>query len=393
MKGYPKQDNPANERLACAVLDDPPQLALVVKRTYTIAPDGTCRFANQQLPVHDDVVLHQDADPPKVAAPQWDNDLFISKPMTDVILQGSAYCYHGQTTQTVAELRFADIVRTVAVYGDRRCEWQSNGLPAFTPPKPFETMPLRYENAYGGQDIAALKKYGDPTEESFDFIRPEWQLSTTSPYHYPRNPCGTGYVIEGERDNMDGLRVPNLEWPNDPLTPNRLVVGSTKDWMRGPLPAGFDWYEQAWFPRSAYIGLVPDYHLPEDGVPEVNQGLSIQDLMEPRDLVDQQLHPNFVLGASPGLSTDKVGPKSTFLLVNLSPIKQEYRVQLPSEKPTAVVSLPMRNEVTLNPFLNTVVIRPDENQLITVWSCRGLVQRPYTEPEFDHIPYRITWDG
>lgn len=384
--------HPSHERLTSATLTKPPMLALVIKRTYDITPNGSCRLAEKQYPVHNDVVMYDELDPPQVSAPQWDNDLFALKTLTDVILQGSAHTYGGPVQETTVELNFAHVRRAIKVYGDRRVEWGADGEPRFTPPVKFEEMPLCYDRAYGGQDAIALKRQGDPVEEVFDFVRPEWLFSTTSPYHYPRNPAGTGYVIETDRESIEGIRVPNLEWQGDPLTPKRLGVGTVDAWMGGALPACFDWHEQSWFPRMAYLGEIPEHTIPPNGVPEVVLGLAASDLMEERSILDQQIHPLFVQGASPGLAVKDLKPDEIFTLVNLCPDAPYKKIQLPGEIPSAVVQLPMRGECILKPFLSTVVIQPDDGKVVLVWSCRSEVQRPYGQPEFININYRVTWE-
>jgi len=385
--------SPENEKFACAWTTDPPLLALVVKRTYEFGPDGTCSIAGEQMPVHDDVVLYHEAEPPGVSPPKWDNDLFAFKTRTDIIVQGSAHTYGSPAATTTVELEFAGVQRSITVFGDRRVDKDGSGTRVFTPPEPFEKMPLRYDRAYGGQDLAALERFGDPVEEIFGSVRPEWQLSTTSPYHYPRNPAGKGYLIENDSEDFRRLEVPNLEWPWDPLTPDRLVAGAVTAWPRCPLPAGFDWYEQSWFPRSAYIGIIPEHNVPISGFREIELGLAGPDLIEPRSLIDMQLHPMFVQGASPGLAVNELKADETFRLVNLCPDKPQATVTLPGDIPWAKAQLPMRGEIILRPFLNTVVIRPDDHRVIMVWSCSSEVERPYGEPEFEHIPYELNWSG
>ena len=44
-------------------------------------------------------------------------------------------------------------------------------------------------------------------------------------------------------------QFPNLEDPDDPLTPERLVVGSFERWDEQPMPQGFGWFAKHWQPR------------------------------------------------------------------------------------------------------------------------------------------------
>ena len=98
---------------------------------------------------------------------------------------------------------------------------------------PFTSLPIRYERAYGGRD-----------EHSVADI----------PFHYPRNPMGTGVVL---RDAAmwwtDSL--PNVEDPDDLLTPERVIMEAPERWpLQPPLPAGFGWRQRNWFPRSGAPG-------------------------------------------------------------------------------------------------------------------------------------------
>jgi len=381
----------ANEKLASARLREPPLIALLIKRTYDIDDHGKCHLADEQHPIYEDMIPYEEVPPPRISPPKWDNDLFAFKEMTDVIIQGSAHSYGKLLRETVVRVHFSNISRSIKVYGHRKCVWDRTGHLQFTPPEPFEKIPLRYDCAYGGQDVIALKRYGDPVEETFDFIRPEWKLSTTSPYHYPRNPAGKGFLVEADRESVEAIELPNLEWLEDPITPERLAIGSVKKWPQGPLPAAFDWYEQSWFPRIACLGITPESEVSLKDILEINLGWIPKEVVEKHSCLDQQMHPFFVQGASPGLSIKSLKPNEIFLLENLFPKKPQMVIQLPDEVPEAMIKLPMKGKLDLKPFLNTVAIQSDEGKLIMVWSCRAAVQRPYSPPEFDYIDYQIRW--
>ena len=47
---------------------------------------------------------------------------------------------------------------------------------------------------------------------------------------------------------IDKLTLPNLEDPNDLLTPERLVVGRCLDWEKQPVPQNFGWFPMWWQP-------------------------------------------------------------------------------------------------------------------------------------------------
>ena len=147
-----------------------------------------------------------------------------------------------------------------------------NGDVIFTPPVPVERVPLRSDKAYGGADLAALEKYGDPYEELRPFLSPDLAVPPAEYYTYPRNGCGTGYIFEATVEAVNRLVLPNLEDPLDLLTPKRLLVGQPGLWPRMPIPHALGWLAPTDFPRMAYLGI-PPLHEPFDGpLPEAARG-------------------------------------------------------------------------------------------------------------------------
>lgn len=383
-------NKPAYLRIVCGQESDQFEIVVIVKRTYDIDPDGRCHLADQQEPVHDDAVPHEEVEPPRVSPPRFDNDCFAFKAATDLILQGAAYTYDSSRTQTTVELQVGDVHRAIRVHGDRQCEWV-RGLLQFTAAAAFERMPIRYDRAYGGQDVVALERNGDEICDAFDSVRPEWQLSTTSPYHYPRNPSGVGYLIQADTESTVGLHVPNLEFPFDPITPERLAVKDVDGWMSGPLPACFDWSEQSWFPRIAYLGFVPSHHTPAQAVQEIQQGWATHDLLAQRSIFNFEFRPEFAQGASAGLAIHDFSPTSVVQIRNMFPKQADVAVYLPGEIPQTRVVPKWKDAIPLKPHLGSVVIRPDESQVVMTWSCRGLAERPFGEDELAEMPYECRW--
>lgn len=115
------------------------------------------------------------------------------------------------------------------------------------------------------------------------------------------------------------------------------------------------------------------------------------DLLNAPSIFEQQLHPLFVQGATPGLSVKELRPDETITLVNMFPESPHKTFNLPGEVPHVKVMLPKRKTVRMKPFLSSVVLRPDDNQLVIVWSCRSEVERPYAEPEYPYLPYEVVW--
>jgi hypothetical protein len=94
--------------------------------------------------------------------------------------------------------------KLIRVFGDRHCVYRQGRPPSFTDPIEFTEMEIRYEKSYGGQDLKSVPEL---------------------PFFYPRNHQGTGVAVKNLPEVVDGLPLPNLENPNDLLTPERLVTG------------------------------------------------------------------------------------------------------------------------------------------------------------------------
>ncbi len=82
-------------------------------------------------------------------------------------------------------------------------------------------MPLVYERAFGGVD----QKSKHPERD----------------WYWP-NPVGTGFAVS--RDNLSGVPLPNVEYPDQLIT----------SWNDRPKPAGFGAVAAHWQPRVGLAG-------------------------------------------------------------------------------------------------------------------------------------------
>ena len=174
--------------------------SVIVKRSYTIGEGGAVarRIPGEPLRKSDGYYDHGS---PDFATVEHEHELAACKAATDVVVIGRAWAPVGRPVHAITVgVRVGQREKRLQVTGDRTCRYRSDGPPAFSEPLPFTSMPIRYERAYGGCD-----------ELSFPDI----------PFHYPRNPLGTGVVLRNVRDVVDGLALPNIEDPDDLLTPER----------------------------------------------------------------------------------------------------------------------------------------------------------------------------
>jgi hypothetical protein len=252
-------------------------------------------------------------------------------------------------------------------------------------------MPLRYDRAFGGVDTVALARRGDSLGKAFQTAQPEYAdaLARGTPFHYPRNPAGGGYLMELDQESAGAARVPNLEFPFDPVTPERIAVGDFKAWLRAPLPAGFDWMHPAWFPRLAYIGRVHE-HAPAAGeVPEAAKGWAPREILRLSGGRLMFFDPRFQQGASPGLSIPKLPPDAELLLRNLCPSQAERSIRLPGVLPRVLISVKPSDQRVARTQLNAVVVQPDQDRVILVFAAVCEVARRYGNHEMAAMKWSI----
>jgi Uncharacterized protein conserved in bacteria len=329
-------------------------LSVLVKRTYEIVSGSRCARAEADKKLIPGDLHYGD---PMSSTVKFESDFVPFKLATDVVLHGKAYAQPGQCVTTLtASLAVGRYRKDLLIIGDRVARFNSRRDPIFTDPQPFETMELRYERAYGGVDI-----YSEPKME----------------YVYPRNHLGRGFAVANIQKSVENLPLPNIEDPNDRLTPPRLCVGEFKDWERQPMPQGFGWTLKMWRPRSSYAGV-----LPADRALEQDLRKSYATLVPPaqRKLYEENPLPamdfRFFNGASPGLAVPFLSGDESVELSNLDPQGKSH-FQLPGERPKIgldIVGGLQEPEVVLH----TVMIRMDDRQLDLVW--RGAV--PYPGPDW-----------
>jgi hypothetical protein len=323
-------------------------LSVLVKRTYAVAGDGEVARSAEATPlVQSDVYWDDD---PERCSVRFETDLVPYKPSTDVVVIGTARAPRGAPAYVVdVAVEMAGRRKALRVIGDRRCVHRPSLAPAFTEPEPFAEMPIRYERAYGGKD-----EHSEPGV----------------PFHYPRNPIGRGFALRNVPELVDGLRLPNVEDPDDPIVPERLLLGEKKFWNEAPLPQGLGWYQRNWYPRCSFAGSVPAFAPHDRPMREETLGLVPRDQVA---LARSFRLPSFDVrlnnGASLGLTFDALRGSERVRLENLTP-QGALEFSLPDDRPRIGLDLG-GGETELEPALQTVCIRSDHGELDLVWrgSC------------------------
>jgi uncharacterized protein YjbI with pentapeptide repeats len=182
-------------------------LTVMVKGTFDLVPDhAAVPAAKSDYPLGDQYV---DDDP--TGSLIRASDYAVFKPRADVTLAGTVHPVEPLARR--AEVRFvfgegeARFDRRLVAFGERMLEPRPSG-DVIGRPEPFESLPLRYDHAFGG--------------EGFDL-----------------NPVGTGFSAEPKP-----VRMPRIEDP-------AALVQSRAD---RPTPAGFGPISLAWQPRRGLLG-------------------------------------------------------------------------------------------------------------------------------------------
>lgn len=193
---------------------------VVVKATYDIAEDGGLTLS--EAPV---VPLHEPEyrGVPGASSVKYEADLTPMKPGTDVYLNAIAYAPRGRAcTEVMVSLRVGRLSKELMVYGERIWEKTWTGGATLSSPRPFETVPIIYERAFGGFDNLDP----DPRRHSIDF----------------RNPSGIGLACR--KSHLFGRPAPSIEYPG-----RKLGDG----W-----PPGFGAVASFWSPRKELAGTYDD---------------------------------------------------------------------------------------------------------------------------------------
>lgn len=195
------------------------KLTVIIKGTFTIQDNKAAAIVAEQLPVFSADKSYTEI--PAVSA-RFESDMAPLKPRADVVLIGRAVSPYGRpVTQLDVSIRVGGLQKTIRVFGDRKWWFPTRLalLPLISRPRPFVSMDLVYERAFGGIDTAAAQ-------------------------YCKENLVGRGFIGKKSKASLHGRPLPNLE---DPKHLIRL-------WKSRPKPVGFGFYGRGWMPRARYAG-------------------------------------------------------------------------------------------------------------------------------------------
>ena len=306
----------------------------VVKGTFGIPEGGSAPvLADEQVPV---VFADEHYGEAGFSSVKYEMDTCLIKPGTDVVLVGSAIGRQAARRIDVG-LQVGQVKKVVRVFGDRR--WERHlGRWRMSEPKPFETMPLVFERAFGGRD----ETHNNEKKHKFE----------------PRNPVGTGFVARRSSDRLEGLLLPNLE------EPAQLIGG----WKDRPDPAGFGFVGRHWEPRVRFGGTY-DEAWQNERCP----------------LLPDDFDERFFNGAVRGLVTKRhLRGGEAVRVVNAS-AAGELRFTLPicEFDITACIKGEIQEHGCV---LDTVIIEPESSRMILTW--RATIPCPRKFLYIEHVRLR-----
>ncbi len=358
-------------------------LSVIVRRSYRYDESGICVL--HEAPVSLQRELKTDE---KSGELLHDTDLYPLKPRTDVVLHGRAGAQEPARHLTCG-IRVGGYEKRIAVIGDRSCAISATGALMFSEPAQFKSIPLSYAFAYGGRDQATHARLGNPLADILKFLPEEYDLSNFSRCDYPRNPAGRGYLCSRDRAAVELVQLPNLEDPQDRLSPDRLIAEQWDQWTAMPLPQAAGWVHPEWFPRLSYVGFLPPHDAAFTAVAEVERGFAPADLMA-RKHYSEKISFLFTQGASLGLQFPYLRGDELIELANILPTPRA-RIQLPGERPVIHVDGRNGKLAPTTPVLHTVYIEPYKNRVSLTWRGSAPALRPYMEEELKTMPLRVQW--
>lgn len=321
------------------------QFSVLVKRSYRIVHGSVAQRSERDAPLRliDQYYDHGD---PEWSVVEHENEYAPFKSATDVVIIGKAHAPNGQPTESMAVgVRLGAHTKILRVTGDRQCHWRADAAPTFSDPLPFLEMEIRYDRAYGGRDDKS-----DPN----------------LPFYYPRNDMGRGVALRNVREVVDGLSLPNIEAPDDLLTPDRVVIEDPTRWPLQPLPQGLGWRQRTWYPRSALIGSLPPFLQPGTVTAEERMKLlPANHVALARQMRLPPFEAQFHNGASFGLLLPTLKDDEAISLRGLTP-GGALDFQLPGETPQIALDIGAGDQ-PLDPKILTLSIRPDDLELDIVW--------------------------
>ncbi|CAN5898793.1 DUF2169 domain-containing protein [soil metagenome] len=359
-------------------------LAVLVKRTYKTDSNGYCTIADEQLPLVNEIIYY----PNNNVLLEADSDLFVQKKYCDVVIKGNARCY-GKLKKFSAGIVLGNKQFIIGVQGNQKIYLDNYGKIKFGDIEQIEEVPLRYDFAYGGKDTEAEKKIQLPAAE-IQAAMPNVDWYADSPFRYPRNPEGKGYLVEMSKDMIEQLEIPNLQDPEYLLTAENILVGDINRWTEMPIPYATGWISHVWVPRFLYTGLAEFPYGNARALKEMKMKWVEPDIYEKKDPA-KSFNYRFFNGGHYALQLDLNHYIKECTLINIHPLNKKITIKIPNERPKIWVDGRKGILKETIPVMHTILIEPDHNRLSIIWCGNAPALRPYMEEELKTMPFKVEW--
>jgi hypothetical protein len=357
---------------------EPTGIFAVVKRTYDLS---TGALAQAEPLVRN---VWAQTGPGRLAP---GSDYWFAKRSTDVAVLGHAHLVPAATEGEVV-VRLGERQVRIAVLGPRVARWTKGGRPRFEPPEAVDKVEMNWSNAYGGGDPRVPMPPAQTQEAKM-------RQAVDHPGIYPRNPYGRAYLVVDEP--VDEIVLPQLEHPEDRLTPERLVTRDPARWFLQPRPLCLALAPTRMFPRCVFAGVDPWFPAPEDErLPEVNVGelpagyrseihLKAAGGLLPMD-------PRFLQESIPAMTLTDALPGLPIEVRGMHPEGRVARIQVPVPPRLEIVLEGRVQEPVARPTL--IVVRPDEARITVTWGAwTNQMHRIFIPGVHGTIPLALRVDG
>jgi hypothetical protein len=375
---------------AVNVVDHPDrgsQVGIIAKRTYDVR-DGHCHVAAEQVALVEEPQLSPDG-----TVLLHDVDIGLNRTQVDVIVRGSAHAAQPRRSFDIA-VRVGPFERRLRVFGNRRCFRSSTGNLQFSDPIPTDLVSLGWESAYGGTDMAALARYGDPYQEACRMTGETYEPSLGA-FAYPRNRSGKGYVIEASDAALEACALPNLEDAGFLLTPETLIVGRADVWPGAGRVAALGFQAYTTFPRSAMVGLLTPFDTarfaPQDFFEVREGGLPTQCVSEHIPLI-RRIHLGVAQQSAHGMRLPEISPGDRVALAQMHPQVPSWVFDLSREFPEMALRMPDSADPTpLSAKIRTLLVEPERDRVCVTWVGEHREPTPMGPGKIDAIRCSVAW--
>jgi hypothetical protein len=194
---------------------------VIISATFEARPGRPVHLAGEQAPVRE---VDEYWGEPGVSSVRYEGEIALGKPFVDILVNGRALAPAGRKVERMmVGVSVGGLRKELHITGDRY--WRPGPLGKVpSAPKPFESIPIVYERAFGGTDTRAP----DASQHFAD----------------PRNPLGVGFKGAPAQNAQIETQLPNVEYPSQ-------LVRSAED---RPEPAGLGVVGRNTVPRITFAG-------------------------------------------------------------------------------------------------------------------------------------------